>query len=256
MLESEEDTGFLNISMTAKTDALLASDSEELLTGKQLSHYQILERVGVGGMGEVYLAKDTRLSRNVALKILPIQYTQDQDRLQRFKNEAMAAARLNHQNIITVYEIEVADGIHFIATEYIWGATLRGQLNQGRMKPDQALEVAIQVAQVIEAAHAEGIVHRDIKPENIMRRPDGLVKVLDFGLAKLTESQTAAPAPSDVIKSEGQSPNLTLKGALMGTPRYMSPEQVRGQNVDERADILQPRRSALRDDRRPAAISR
>ena len=237
MIKSDEDTGFLNTPVTEKADSLFRDYINQTLTGEILGHYKILERIGIGGMGEVYLAEDLRLQRKVALKILPAKYTQDQDWLQRFQREAMATAKLNHQNIITVFEVAEVDGIHFIATEFIEGTTLRELLNRGRLDVNKSLDIAIQIARAIEAAHAAGIVHRDIKPENIMVRPDGLVKTLDFGLAKLTENPIETIS-ADTTQSENKSPNLTQKGALMGTPRYMSPEQVRSQNVDERADIF------------------
>ncbi len=237
MIESDEDTGFLNPPAAANADSLIKDDIHQARPGEILSHYKIIEQIGVGGMGEVYLAEDLRLNRKVALKILPAKYTQDQDWLQRFRREAMATAKINHQNIITVFEVAEVNGIHFIATEYIEGITLRELLKRGRLDLNKSLEIALQIARAIEAAHAAGIVHRDIKPENIMVRPDGLVKTLDFGLAKLTENPIATVS-AEITQNENQSPNLTQKGALMGTPRYMSPEQVRSQNVDERADIF------------------
>ena len=237
MIESDEDTGFLNTPVAAKADSLFKDDIKQNLTGSILSHYKILERIGAGGMGEIYLAEDTQLLRKVALKILPAKYTQDQDWLQRFRREALAIAKLNHQNIITVFEVAEVDGIHFIATEFVDGITLRELLSRGKLELKQSLEIAIQIATAISAAHAAGIVHRDIKPENIMVRPDGLVKTLDFGLAKLTETPTANIS-THTSQFSNDSPDLTQKGAMMGTPRYMSPEQVRSQSVDERADIF------------------
>ncbi len=159
--------------------------------GTRLDRYQILSLLGAGGMGEVYLAQDTRLGRKVALKFLPHRFTQDTERLRRFAQEAQAASALNHPNIITIYEVGRSDDTHFIATEYIEGITLRRRLAQRRLTIDEALEVAIQTASALVAAHSAGIVHRDIKPENIMVRPDGYVKILDFGLAKLTERADA-----------------------------------------------------------------
>src|SRR5438093_311179 len=160
-------------------------------TSKLISHYRILRRLGVGGMGEVYLAEDTRLGRKVALKLLPEHFTKDEDRVQRFEQEARAASVLNHPNIITIYEIgQTSIGAvvtYFIATEFIEGQTLHQQMIGARLKPGTALDLSVQVVLALNAAHAAGIVHRDIKPENIMVRPDGLVKVVDFGLAKLTE---------------------------------------------------------------------
>jgi len=207
---------------------------ESLQTNTTISHYSILQKLGAGGMGEVYLAQDTRLKRKVALKLLPAQFTQDADRLRRFEQEAQAASALNHPNIITIYEIGEVDGTHFIANEFIDGQTLRQRITGGKMKLSEALDLALQVASALAEAHSAGIVHRDIKPENVMVRPDGLVKVLDFGLAKLTEVSasfvdTEAPTAANVN---------TETGALLGTPRYMSPEQARGLKADARSDIF------------------
>ncbi|MCA1600890.1 MAG: serine/threonine protein kinase [Acidobacteria bacterium] len=161
-----------------------------------LGHYKIIEQIGAGGMGEVYLAEDTTLNRRAALKLLPDEHIQNEERLRRFKQEAKAASALNHPNILTIYEVGEADGHYFIATEFIDGETLRESLRRtGAMKINEALNVAAQVAGALTAAHEAGIVHRDIKPENIMLRHDGYVKVLDFGLAKLLE--TAAPRSAD-----------------------------------------------------------
>jgi serine/threonine protein kinase len=193
-----------------------------------LSHYNILRKIGSGGMGEVYLAEDTRLGRQVALKLLPAHLTADKTRLQRFRQEARAASALNHPNILTIYEIGEADGHHFIATEFIEGETLRRRLDNSRLEIGSVLDVAIQISSALAAAHAKGIVHRDIKPENVMLRRDGYVKVLDFGLAKLTEQP---------INSEASTFINTEAGVVLGTVNYMSPEQVRGTTVDARTDI-------------------
>src|SRR5215470_3373270 len=155
------------------------------LIGQELANYKIISLLGKGGMGEVYLAEDARLQRKVALKLLTPQFTNDADRVRRFEREARAVSSLNHPNIVTIFEIGQAGALHFIATEFIEGRTLRELIRNGRMEIGEALEVAMQVAGALSAAHAAGIVHRDIKPENIMLRPDGYVKVLDFGLAKL-----------------------------------------------------------------------
>ena len=188
---------------------------QELSPNTTLSHYRIVSKLGAGGMGEVYLAQDTRLNRKVALKILDEEIASRQQRMQRFVQEAQSASALNHPNIITIYEIDQADAVHFIATEFIEGETLRERLKNVRMRLDEALEVAIQVASALAAAHAAGIVHRDIKPENIMLRSDGYVKVLDFGLAKLTEEQNAA------VDTEAQTRGLvrTDTGMVMGTAK-------------------------------------
>ncbi|MEW6128160.1 MAG: protein kinase [Acidobacteriota bacterium] len=199
-----------------------------LSQGTRLGHYEILSPIGVGGMGEVYLARDTRLERKVAIKLLTEPFKTDENRLRRFMQEARAASALNHPNILTIYEIGETDGVHFIATEYIEGETLRGRLQQSLMSVTETLEVVSQAANALAAAHQSGIIHRDVKPENLMLRPDGYVKVLDFGLAKLSESEAIEPASN----------TLTGPGIVMGTARYMSPEQARGQTLDARTDIF------------------
>lgn len=208
-------------------------DNERLTVGKQIGHYQVLNQIGRGGMGEVFLAQDTRLGRKVALKLLRSDFTRNEERLRRFRQEARAASALNHPNILTIHEIGSEDSTHFMATEYVEGETLRECLASARMKLGDALDVAIQVAGALAAAHQSGIVHRDIKPDNIMVRRDGYAKVLDFGLAKLTER---APASNDSAW-----PTLgkveTNPGVVMGTVQYMSPEQARGLSIDERTDI-------------------
>jgi serine/threonine protein kinase/Tfp pilus assembly protein PilF len=208
--------------------------SKEFEAKATLSHYRIVAKLGAGGMGEVYLAEDTLLDRKVALKLLPAEFTEDEDRVYRFVQEAKAASALNHPNIITIYEIGEIDGTHFIATEFIDGQTLRQQMTSGEMTLHAALDIAIQTASALTAAHEAGIVHRDIKPENVMLRRDGIIKVLDFGLAKLTEQQPAevnVDAPT-AAKIE------TDPGTVMGTASYMSPEQARGQKLDARTDIF------------------
>ena len=202
-----------------------------------ISHYRIIRKLGAGGMGEVYLAEDTTLGRRVALKLLPREHTQDEERLRRFKQEAKSASALNHPNILIIHEVGEADGRHFIATEFIDGETLRTALRPtGSMKTDEALNVAAQVASALVAAHEAGIVHRDIKPENIMLRRDGYVKVLDFGLAKLTEP--VAPQPVDTSATTMPLEAHTETGVIVGTAAYMSPEQATGKRVDARSDIF------------------
>jgi eukaryotic-like serine/threonine-protein kinase len=213
---------------------LIADNQIRLVAGHAVGPYKIVTLLGTGGMGEVYLAQDLRLSRRVALKLLPAEFTEDEDRIHRFEREARAASSLNHPNIVTIHEIGKLDGTHFIITEYIEGHTLRQQMTGAKMRLRQALEVAIQVANALGAAHKAGIVHRDIKPENIMVRPDGLVKVLDFGLAKLAE-------PPPTVTDDEASTVVRVKtasGFVMGTVSYMSPEQARGQAVDARTDIF------------------
>jgi serine/threonine protein kinase/Tfp pilus assembly protein PilF len=210
-------------------------DERPPLLGGQVGHYKIESLLGEGGMGEVYLAEDTRLHRRVALKVFPQSVVADAERLMRFEREAQAASALNHPNILTVHEFGEGNGIHFIASEFVEGLTLRHKLDTGRLAMAEALDVAIQISSALSAAHEAGITHRDIKPENIMIRPDGYAKVLDFGLAKLTQHQ-----PSSISSgSEDLTRALhrTRPGAVMGTAAYMSPEQARGRHVDARTDI-------------------
>ncbi len=201
----------------------------------RISHYRILEKLGAGGMGEVYLAEDMKLGRRVALKILGDEFTTNRDRLNRFEQEACAASALNHPNILTIYEVGVDDGRHFIATEYIDGVTLRRKMAGSPLEVREILDISVQVASALEEAHAAGIVHRDIKPDNVMIRRNGYVKVLDFGLAKLTENST------DRTPSDGEAATRVMvqtdAGVVMGTAHYMSPEQARGKPVDARTDI-------------------
>ncbi len=211
---------------------LLVERHARLTPGTMVNRYKILDLLGKGGMGEVYLAEDIELHRRIALKVLPAGFTRDSDRVRRFVREAHAASALNHPNIVTIHEIGRLDDVHFIVTEFIEGQTLREQFRAGGMLLTEALDVAIQVASALDAAHSAGIVHRDIKPENIMVRRDGYVKVLDFGLAKPTESQV----PSQDLET-GREPVGTNPGMVMGTVNYMSPEQARGLAVDARTDL-------------------
>src|SRR5262245_23106082 len=203
------------------------------MAGKRLGRYEISSMLGAGGMGEVYLAQDTQLRRPVALKLLPSDLTVNKDRLVRFEQEAYTASALNHPNILTIYEIGQVDDIRFIVTEFIDGLTLGNCIINAQMELTEVLDAAVQVASALAAAHQAGIVHRDIKPENIMVRHDGFVKVLDFGLAKLTEPQDS------IFEPEAKTLQLvkTEPGVVMGTVSYMSPEQARGLAVDERTDI-------------------
>jgi serine/threonine protein kinase/Tfp pilus assembly protein PilF len=190
---------------------------------RSISRYRVGRLIGAGGMGEVYLAEDETLNRKVALKLLPARFTRDEERVRRFQREARAASALNHPNIITIYEIGHADSVHYIATEYIEGETLREVMTRRRLNAGEVLDVAIGVGGALAAAHDAGIIHRDIKPENIMLRPDGYVKVLDFGLAKLA-------APESALKDSST-------GAVLGTLLYISPEQARAQQPDARSDL-------------------
>jgi eukaryotic-like serine/threonine-protein kinase len=234
LIASHERSGnFIDEPAFAQAAAFLANDNSELKPGQSLGSYEVLSFISRGGMGEVYLAEDKRLGRKVALKLLPSSFTKDDDRLRRFEQEARAASALNHPNIITIFEIREAGSSHIIATEFVEGETLRTRLNRTPLSVTEALDIAIQVADALAAAHKAGIIHRDIKPENIMLRPDGYVKVLDFGLAKLSEQASpavAAEAPTIQVR--------TGSGIVIGTAGYMSPEQARGLGVDNRSDIF------------------
>jgi Serine/threonine protein kinase len=203
--------------------------------GEQVGRFGIIKNLATGGMGEVYLAKDTRLDRKVAIKFLRKEFSQAIDPLHRFEREAKSASALNHPNIITIYEVGNWKNADFIAMEFVEGESVRRLLNDEQINLDEALNIAIQVGSALSAAHAAGIIHRDIKPENIMRRPDGLVKVLDFGLAK----QTIEAFEKEEVDSEAvtRGANSTIPGMIMGTVAYMSPEQARGRKTDARTDI-------------------
>ena len=201
----------------------------QLSEGQEISHYKILRPIGAGGMGEVYLAEDKTLHRPVALKLLPQSMVADCVRLRRFHREALAVSALNHPNILTIFEADSIDGTYLFAAEYVNGETLRERLKQRSLTLEETLDISMQIVSALQAAHNAGIVHRDIKPENIMIRDDGYVKVLDFGLAKLT-----ADAPNGGIGSQ----LISNPSTLMGTASYMSPEQVRGHPTDTRSDIF------------------
>jgi eukaryotic-like serine/threonine-protein kinase len=204
-----------------------------LSSGTKLGRYEIRSKIGEGGMGEVYLARDTKLDRKVALKVLPAEVAADRSRMSRFVQEAKAASALNHPNILTIYEIDEADSVQFIATEFIDGETLRERIRSGPLSVNDVLDIGAQIAGALSAAHAASIVHRDIKPENIMLRQDGIAKILDFGLAKLTER-----VMPDLIDTEAPTTFKTLPGTVVGTTIYMSPEQARGIPVDARTDVF------------------
>src|SRR5215831_13646236 len=213
---------------------LLAKDQPELEAGDSIGHYQVVSLLGVGGMGQVYLAEDAKLGRKVALKLLPTSYTLDETRLRRFQQEARAASALNHPNILTIHELGEVNGEQFIATEFVEGETLRERLKRAPLNLAQTLDVAIQIAGALAAAHKAGIVHRDIKPENIMMRRDAIVKVVDFGLAKLTLPDVEASG-GDL---SGLAGGRSAPGVILGTLNYMSPEQARGSDVDQRSDLF------------------
>jgi serine/threonine protein kinase len=212
---------------------IIRNGQADLLAGQTFGHYKISKRIGSGGMGEIYLATDMTAGRKAALKLLPIRFTGDAERLKRFQQEAHAVVGLNHPNILTVYEIGQDHSTHYIASELIEGETLRQRLMRGRMELSEAVDVAIQVASALAAAHEAGIVHRDINPGNIMLRPDGYVKVLDFGIAKLAEQEVPLTIPRD----EALLLVETNLGLILGTVPYMSPEQACGTPVDKRTDI-------------------
>jgi len=204
-----------------------------LADGTRLGRYEIRSKIGEGGMGEVYLAQDTKLARRVALKILPQEFVADKDRMRRFVSEARSVSALNHPNIITIYEIGETKGTHYIATEYIEGETLQTRLKRESLSLKSALEIALQVASALDAAHRAGVVHRDIKPDNVMVRQDGIVKVLDFGIAKLTATESSDVDTEAVTRVQMK----TRVGMILGTAAYMSPEQARGLETDARTDI-------------------
>jgi len=202
-------------------------DAPDEITGRRIGSYQVESRIGAGGMGEVYLARDTNLNRPVALKLLSVRLSLDEDRLRRFRQEALSVSALNHPNILVIHDFGDCDGRPFMVTEFVEGETLRHRLQSAALPIHEAVTIGLQVARALAAAHARGIVHRDVKPENVMLRPDGYVKVLDFGLAKLAGESTV----------EGHKALRTTPGMVMGTPQYMSPEQARGQELDARTDV-------------------
>ncbi len=225
--------GFIETGAAGLAVKLLDESQAELLIGHTLGHYKIDRKIAAGGMGDVYRATDIAAGREAALKILPTRFTGDPARLRRFKQEARAVVALNHPNILTVYEVGEAQSVHYIASELIEGETLRQRLARGPIATAEALDVAIQVASALATAHNARIVHRDIKPENIMLRPDGYVKVLDFGIAKLAEQEL----PLAIAEEEALLVAETNAGSILGTVSYMSPEQARGEPIDQRTDI-------------------
>ncbi|MEP6818356.1 MAG: alpha/beta fold hydrolase [bacterium] len=230
LITSHEQAGAFIESPAFQLMAESLEDPTKSLAGQSFGPYQIIRPLGSGGMGEVYLAEDTRLGRKVALKVLPAHFTEDDERVRRFQQEARAASALNHPNNITIYEIGEIDSLHFIATEFIEGVTLSDRLEASRIETYEAVDVGVQVASALCAAHQAGIVHRDIKPQNIMLRTDGIVKVLDFGLATLLDKKSDDLEAATLVK--------TKQGLLMGSAHYMSPEQARGQKMDARTDIF------------------
>ncbi|MCY3001179.1 MAG: serine/threonine-protein kinase, partial [Planctomycetota bacterium] len=200
-----------------------------LKSGSELFHYQVLGPLGAGAMGEVYSAKDTRLGREVAIKVLPPQFAEEEDRLRRFEREARTLASFNHPNVAQIFGVEHVDSIYFLVLELVPGESLEERLKRGPLPLEEALDVARQVAEGLEAAHDAGVIHRDLKPANIRVTPDGRVKVLDFGLAKTAIESRRGSDTDSVLSTEA--------GRLLGTPTYMAPEQARGKPIDKRVDI-------------------
>src|ERR1051325_2458353 len=213
-------------------DSFLESQTK-LSPGQTVSHYEILSAIGEGGMGEVYLAREKKLGRRVALKLLPDYFANDENRMRRFRQEARAASVLSHPNVCVIHEVgETEDGRPFITMEYVEGPTLRQRMIAGGLDMGEAIDIANQIADALSAAHDAGIVHRDIKPENVVLRPDGYAKVLDFGLAKLSDRPEGFDSQTATTLMRTSTPGL-----VMGTVAYMSPEQARGVTVDHRTDI-------------------
>jgi len=239
LVAHDRDSGFMN----EPVGKLLPNDKPILTAGQRFGNYEEISLLGQGGMGQVHLALDTRLGRKVALKLLPSSYVHDADRVQRLELEARAASALNHPNIVTIHEIGEAESVHFMATEFIDGVTLREHITKARMNVGEVLEIGAQVASALQAAHEAGIVHRDVKPENIMLRRDGVVKVLDFGLVKLieqtreNETERADEVNPVVDDCQLASTYMTSPGVVLGTVGYMSPEQTRGDQIDQRTDV-------------------
>src|SRR5271156_6072058 len=203
-----------------------------LTPGTKLGPYEIVSLLGAGGMGEVYRARDSRLRREVAIKVLPSELSLDSDRMRRFEQEALATAALNHPNILAVFDIGTSEGSPYVVSELLEGETLRDRLRSGSIPVRKALDYALQIAHGLAAAHEKGIIHRDLKPENLFVTKDGRVKILDFGLAKLTQAESGAHT------SMPTATHGTEAGMVLGTAGYMSPEQVRGMAVDARSDIF------------------
>jgi hypothetical protein len=212
-----------------------------IATGTRLGPYEILAPLGAGGMGEVYRARDTRLGREVAVKVLPPAFASDPDRLRRFEQEARAAGRLEHPNILVIHDVGTHEGSPYLVTELLEGETLRARMAPGALPPRKAIDCALQIARGLAGAHERGLVHRDLKPENLFVLRDGRVKILDFGIAKLTRPEEGAPAGAPAGATRAAAPTApadTDPGLVMGTAGYMAPEQVRGLPADHRADIF------------------
>jgi Tol biopolymer transport system component len=235
LLAEEREMGdFMGAAALKDAAALVTPEAQGTLTGKQVGHYELLSLIGAGGMGEVYSARDTRIGRKVAVKLLPSDLAQDTDRLRRFEQEVRAVGMLNHPNILTIHDVGTYEGSPYLVSELLDGETLRDRLANGAFPVGRAVDVAIQITRGLSAAHEQGLVHRDLKPENLFINRDGRVKILDFGLAKLSQNRSNGLNVNDPV-----SPNVaTNPGMIMGTVAYMSPEQLRGEPVDGRADIF------------------
>jgi len=205
------------------------------MIGQTLSHFEIVDKLGSGGMGDVYRARDTKLGRDVAIKVLPDEFSRDEERLARFKREAKVLASLNHPNIASIYSVEHSEGTHYLVLELVEGETLAERIARGPIPRDEAIDIAMKVADALEEAHEHGIVHRDLKPANIKITPDDKVKVLDFGLAKAFSDETTE---TDSSMSPTITRDATRAGVILGTAAYMSPEQAKGKRVDKRTDIF------------------
>ena len=229
----EQSDEFLETPAVAHVADLIEPAAKSLPPGTRFGHYEVISQIGTGGMGEVYLAKDQRLDRHVAIKILNEKYSRDEANLLRFVGEAKAASALNHPNILVIHEIGESEDGHYIVSEFIEGGTLRESLAESPKSLREIIDIAIQIASALSAAHGSHLIHRDIKPENVMVRPDGYVKILDFGLAKLVERENIA-----FVGDHSATRNQTAQGVILGTVNYMSPEQAKGEPVDERSDIF------------------
>lgn len=221
--------------LAAASQMVAEKTGASLVSGTKLAHYEIISLIGTGGMGEVYLAEDTRLHRKVALKMLKPDLTNDERDLRRFEHEALTASALNHPNILTIYEFRQSGSVRFIVSEFVEGDTLRQTMMHGRMQPDAVVDIAVQIASALSAAHASGIVHRDIKPDNVIVRGDGIVKVLDFGIAKLMQARVEETVRRKALATTA---DTSQPGMVIGTAKYMSPEQARGLALDSRTDIF------------------
>ena len=207
----------------------------QLSPGTKLAHYEIIEPIGKGGMGEVYRARDGKLGRDVAIKVLPEEFAENEERLARFKREAKVLASLNHPNIASIYGLEESEGTHYLVLELVPGETLAERIARGPIPLEEALDIATQMAEALEEAHERGIVHRDLKPANVKQTEDGKIKVLDYGLAKVFQEETA---DADSSMSPTLTRDATRVGVILGTAAYMSPEQAKGKRVDKRTDIF------------------